>query len=87
MNDKIRCQSCGMPLSKEFGNHGTESDGSLNEEYCSICFKDGDFINSNQTLREMIDSSIANMTADVNMPPERAAELANSIIPTLKRWH
>jgi hypothetical protein len=34
----------------------------------------------------MIKSSIENMTADLNMPPEKAAELANSFIPKLRRW-
>ncbi len=82
MGDKMRCQSCGMPLSAEFGNHGTNEGGSANYEYCSFCYKNGEFTNPNQTLSEMIQSSIENMTADLNMPPERAS----SFIPTLKRW-
>ncbi len=86
MEDKLRCQSCGMPLSETFGNLGTNRDGSNTSEYCNICYKDGDFTNPSQTLDEMIQSSIENMTADLNMPTERAAELANSFIPTLKRW-
>ncbi|HXG85402.1 MAG TPA: zinc ribbon domain-containing protein [Pyrinomonadaceae bacterium] len=86
MDDKMRCQSCGMPLSAEFGNHGTNADGSANQKYCSICYKDGAFNNPNQTLPEMIQSSIENMTADLNMPKNAASELANSFIPTLKRW-
>ncbi len=87
MKDKIRCQSCGMPLSEEFGNFGTEKDGSNNSEYCSFCYKEGDFVNPNQTLEEMIQSSVKNMTgSDLNMPIEKATELANSFIPTLGRW-
>ncbi len=86
MDNKLRCQSCGMPLSKEFGNLGTNADGSNTEEFCSICFANGDFTNPNQTLEEMIASSIDNMTNELNMPPEHASELANSFIPTLRRW-
>jgi hypothetical protein len=86
MENKMRCQSCGMPLSETFGNLGTNLDGTNTSEYCNGCFRDGDFTNPRQTLDEMIQSSIENMTADLNMPPERAAELANSFIPTLKRW-
>lgn len=86
MENKIRCQSCGMPISKEFGNLGTKSDGSFTEEFCSFCFADGDFVNPNQTLEEMIASSIENMTTDLNMPAEQASDLANSFIPTLRRW-
>lgn len=87
MEDKKRCQSCGMPVSEKFGNLGTEKDGSNNPEYCSFCFQNGGFVNPNQTLQEMIQSSIENMTgSEVNMPLEQATELANSFIPTLNRW-
>ncbi len=86
MDNKARCQSCGMPISKEFGNLGSEADGSLNSEYCRFCFANGEFTNPNQTLEEMIASSIENMTTDLKMPLEQATDLANSFIPTLKRW-
>ena len=86
MEQKIRCQSCGMPLSEEFGNLGTNADESNTWEYCSICFQNGEFTNPNQTLEEMINSSIDNMTNDVGIPLEQATQLANSFIPTLKRW-
>ncbi len=86
MNDKIRCQSCGMPISKEFGNLGTNADGTNTEEFCSICFANGEFTNPNQTMEEMIQSSIENMTTDLQIPLEQATNLANSFIPTLRRW-
>ena len=86
MENKIRCQSCGMPLSKDFGNLGTNDDNSNTEEFCIFCFKSGEFTNPNQTLEEMIQSSIENMTTDLQMPREQATNLANSFIPTLKRW-
>ncbi|HKG23328.1 MAG TPA: zinc ribbon domain-containing protein [Blastocatellia bacterium] len=84
--EKVRCQSCGMPLSAEFGNIGTNGDGSNNPEFCIFCYKDGSFTRPGQTLEEMIQSSVENMTADLNMPEERARELAGSVIPGLKRW-
>jgi hypothetical protein len=86
MEEKIRCQSCGMPLSETFGNLGTNADHSKTWEYCSFCFQNGGFTNPSQTLEEMIASSIENMTTDVGMPLDKATELANSFIPTLKRW-
>ncbi len=86
MDNKIRCQSCGMPLSKDFGNLGTNADDSHTEEFCNFCFKEGAFTNPNQTMDEMINSSIENMTTDLQMPLEQATNLANSFIPTLKRW-
>ena len=75
-----------MPLSNEAGNLGTNREGLTVSEYCNFCFNNGEFTNPNQTLDEMIQSSIENMTADLNMPPEKASELANSFIPALKRW-
>ena len=32
------CQSCGMPLTNEI--LGTNTDGTLNEDYCIYCYKD-----------------------------------------------
>ncbi|MDL2271290.1 zinc ribbon domain-containing protein, partial [Methanobrevibacter sp. OttesenSCG-928-I08] len=46
------CNSCGRPMIKE--DYGTNKDGSLNEDYCNECFKDGEFIEPDITLNEMI---------------------------------
>ena len=86
MEEKVRCQSCGMPLSELFGNYGTNRDGSNNSEYCSVCFKNGEFTNPKQTMEQMIQSSIDNMTNDLQMPLETATSLAQSVIPSLRRW-
>ncbi len=86
MDNKIRCQSCGMSLSNSFGNLGTNADSSDTEEFCSFCFRNGEFTNPHQSLEEMIQSSIENMTSDLRMPIEQATNLANSFIPTLRRW-
>ncbi len=86
MDKKLRCQSCGMPLSEEFGNFGINSDGSQTSEYCMFCFVSGNFTNPAQTLEGMIQSSIENMTTDLKMPLEQATDLANAIIPNLNRW-
>ena len=86
MDDKPRCQSCGMPLSESFGNYGTTGDGSTTSEYCMFCYKNGAFTLPNQTLEEMIQSSIENMTQDLRMTVEKATELANGVIRKLRRW-
>lgn len=86
MDNKTRCQSCGMPISADFGNLGTNADGSSVADYCSFCFQAGAFTNPDQTLEEMIQSSINNMTQDLRMPVEQATQLAQSFIPTLRRW-
>lgn len=84
--EKIRCQSCGMPIDESFGNLGTMNDGSFHNEYCNICFKNGSFTNPTQTMEEMIVSSIDNMVNEIGMPKSQASQLANDFIPTLGRW-
>ena len=42
MNNKI-CQSCGMPLNNK-EELGTNKDGTINDDYCKYCYKDGEFI-------------------------------------------
>ena len=37
------CQSCGMPMDKDPKGGGTNTDGTLNKEYCSFCYVNGDF--------------------------------------------
>ena len=47
------CQSCGMPLSKDSLGGGTNADKSKSLEYCSNCFKDGQFTEPNITFEQM----------------------------------
>jgi Putative zinc ribbon domain len=93
MVEKVRCQSCGMPLGeftdrngKVANNYGTNADGTPNAEYCSFCFQNGGFTQPNLTLEGMIALSIENMTNEQRMPEHQARELANTFIPKLRRW-
>ncbi|WP_372574513.1 zinc ribbon domain-containing protein [Ruegeria jejuensis] len=47
-----RCQSCGMPLSKDPEGGGSEADGSLSTTYCSICYAEGAFRHPDASLSE-----------------------------------
>lgn len=39
------CQSCGMPLGIEgISEYGTNSDNTLNQEFCSCCLKSGQYL-------------------------------------------
>lgn len=84
MDVTFRCQSCGMPLGDGF--YGTNEDKSENHKYCKFCFLNGAFTDPNQTMEDMIQSSIENMTKDIGMPEDQAIALANTYIPKLKRW-
>lgn len=79
------CQSCGMPLTKDV--LGTNADKSLNEEYCSYCYKDGKFTAENITMDAMIEACIEPMVAaNKDMTRETAKKMMQEFFPTLKRW-
>lgn len=84
MELSFRCQSCGMPLGDGF--YGTNEDHTENHKYCKFCFLNGSFTDPNQTMEEMIQSSIENMVHEVGLPEKQAIDLANTFIPKLKRW-
>ncbi|MBX2990645.1 MAG: zinc ribbon domain-containing protein [Bacteroidetes bacterium] len=86
MDDKLRCQSCGMPLSEQFGNLGTEVDGSTTREYCHICYANGAFTTPDLTMEGMMQLSVDYMTKQMNIPAEKAGAMANEYIPKLRRW-
>ena len=87
MEEKERCQSCGMPISAEFGNYGKEADGSPVSEYCMFCYTDGGFTKPDQTVDEMVESSIEFMTANLGFTKDQASAMSNEVIPKLKRWN
>ena len=82
------CQSCGMPLNDE--NHGTNADGSKNEDYCIYCYKDGKFTND-CTMEEMIEFC-SQFVDEVNkempkpMTKEEYKVMLKQVFPLLKRW-
>lgn len=84
MEEKQRCQSCGMPLGDGF--FGTNADGLFTKEYCKFCFQNGNFIDPTLTVEDMIKMSVKNMTEELGFDEEKAKSLAESFIPKLKRW-
>lgn len=84
MEEKARCQSCGMPLGEGF--YGTETDGLQALEYCKFCYQKGEYTQPDLLMQEMIEMSIENMIEKKKMPEEKARELASNFIPQLKRW-
>ena len=84
MDDKPRCQSCGMPLGDGF--YGGNADGSENQEYCKFCFQDGVFTDEGLTVDDMIEKSADHMTKEQGFEGREARDLAQGVIPSLKRW-
>ena len=88
MNQKF-CQSCGMPLnaSEDFG---TNADQSKNDEYCTYCFKNGEFT-EDITMDEMIEHCVQylddfNKDTEQKLTKEQAVFQMKEYFPTLKRW-
>lgn len=53
MKTNGKCQSCGMPLKSDPKGGGTNSDGTLSQEYCSFFYSDGKFFNPGMTIDQM----------------------------------
>ena len=84
MDTKI-CQCCAMPMpTGEL--HGTNADGSKNEDYCTYCYADGK-IQFDVTMDEMVEACVPHlMKADSAMTEEAARKYMTDILPTLKYW-
>jgi len=82
MKEKI-CQCCTMPMVKP-EDFGTNKDGSLNDDYCTWCYKDGDFT-EHRTLDEYIEYSLQ-FAEQVGMTKDEMRAYCEKILPTLKRW-
>lgn len=79
------CQSCAMPLNDE-SQKGTNKNGSLSEEYCVYCYKEGNFT-SDCTMEEMIDFCAPQMAKfNPGMTEENAKQQMHQFFPQLKRW-
>ena len=82
------CQSCGMPLTQEV--LGTNADGSMNEDYCLYCYKEGRFLQE-CTMDEMIEHC-SQFVDEINkhlpspMTREEYIGQMKTYFPRLKRW-
>ena len=66
---------------------GTEADLTPASEYCQFCYQNGGFTKPDQTLDEMIESSIGFMTSNLGFEKEQAEKMSNDVIRGLKRWN
>ncbi len=80
------CQSCGFPLKRDKNGGGTEKDGSLSTQYCSMCYQNGAFTTPPEidTAKKMQAYCIAEMRNDGY--GRFFAWLATHAIPKLDRW-
>lgn len=84
-----QCQSCGMPMPTD-ELLGTNTDGSLNTDYCTYCYQEGEFTEK-FTLDEMIEHCVQfldefNKDSGLSMAREEAIAGMKAEFPKLKRW-
>ncbi len=79
------CQSCGVILKKptEFGTTATRV---IDINYCRYCFWKGEFTEPDITMEQMIEKVTKSIITKKRISPERAKEMAEELIPTLRRW-
>ncbi len=82
--EKLICQSCSMPLLNQ-EDFGSEKDGSINEDYCGYCYKDGRFI-TDISMIEMIEICVPYVVKDEKLSEENAKKMLEETFPNLKRW-
>lgn len=83
------CQSCGMNIDDD-KHKGTNEDDALSSEYCSFCFKKGNFTNS-ITLDEQVSMGLNYSTeykkAKTQVEKDKIRQQAKDYLSNLKRWY
>jgi hypothetical protein len=74
-----------MPMTDE-KFFGTEADGKTTLEYCRFCYQNGAFMQPEQTMEEMIESSVDYMTSALKYDFAEADRMSREMIPQLARW-
>ena len=85
------CQSCGSKFPNETF-YGTNANGTPSQDYCKFCWVDGAYGKPDETMEEMIESSIPWRVKSDTLPDGYDnAEIARTemlkFFPMLKRWH
>lgn len=78
---KLICQCCGMPLEDDI--MAKETDGSINEDYCKWCYKDGNFTyNDIESLISFCENTMSNET----FSKQQVRDYMSNLLPKLKHW-
>ncbi|MCI6701406.1 MAG: helix-turn-helix domain-containing protein [Solobacterium sp.] len=78
---KLICQCCGMPLEDDIMSK--EKDGSINEDYCKWCYKDGNFTyNDMESLISFCENTMSNET----FSKQQVRDYMSNLLPKLKHW-
>ena len=80
------CQCCGMPFFTD-KDHAVNPDGTLSQDWCTDCFKDGEFMPHCGTMEEVIETCAPYMVESGSFASiDEAVSLLGAVLPQLKRW-
>jgi len=79
-----KCQSCGMPLSRDENGGGTNADGARSAEFCSHCYARGRFVEADLTCAQMTEKVRGKMRG-MGIPGFLSGLMLRGI-PRLRRW-
>lgn len=85
MPEEDFCQSCGMPFCGKSENYGTESNGARSEDFCSLCYRDGAFVDD-VSMEEFIENTAPLMAEACHLTPDEAVSFLGATLPFVKRW-
>lgn len=77
------CQSCAIPMPND-SLLGTNSDGTLNPDYCRYCYDNGRFL-QDVTMEEFIELCVP-LAPHAGMTEEQMRDHCTRVFPALKRW-
>lgn len=77
------CQSCAIPMPND-SLLGTNSDGTLNPDYCRYCYDNGRFL-QDVTMEEFIELCVP-LAPHAGMTEAQMRNHCTRVFPALKRW-
>jgi hypothetical protein len=84
MNENTMCQSCGLPFNEEHTQFMQKEPDGNTSLYCTLCYKDGQFLAPEVSMEEMIESIVPILGKSIG--EDTARKEMKALFPTLKRW-
>jgi len=83
--DMTYCQSCGMPFDEAHRVFVAKEEDGGDSIYCTYCYEDGEFLNPDATVDDMIEMAAPHLARKIG--EQAARKQLSEFIPTLARWN
>ncbi len=81
----LHCESCGFNMRRN-GDFGTTAEGDLTEQYCSVCYRDGEFRHPASSVDEFLSSAVEDLAAWRKQSTGKLKLQLKKELPKLPRW-